>query len=142
MADTDQPKTDRPKQTYLIGRLTSDAKIIITKDGREVGKFAVAVNITNGTKDDPGETFFCDISLFDDKYIDEAFGAASEEGKRNGLILHQGDIMGVSGKMSFREYEGKQYAQMIANRVYGPLIPWERTPYQPREESAEFVAPF
>lgn len=125
----------RKKLTHLTGNLGQDPKVIETEkvDTGKIVKLNLGVPITNGSKDDPGDTFWCDISIFDSKMQERALAE-----------LHKGDKIAVIGYLGFREYEGKQYAQMTAQRM-SHLEFWEKVPYQPQERASspdDFQAPW
>lgn len=139
MSDEEQAEqTQAPakkKLTHLTGNLGADPKIIETEkvDTGIIVKLNLGVPITNGSKDDPGDTFWVDISIFD--------GKMQERAKAE---LHKGDKIAVVGYLGFREYESKQYAQMTAQRL-SHLEFWEKVPYVPRETASspdDWEAPF
>lgn len=125
----------RKKLTHLTGNLGADPKVITTDkvDTGKIVKLNLGVPVTNGSKDDPGDTFWVDVSIFD--------GKMQERGLAE---LHKGDKIAVVGYLGFREYEGKQYAQMTAQRI-SHLEFWEKVPYVPRETASspdDWEAPF
>lgn len=136
---------DRKKLTHLIGNLGKDLKIVksekmVSDENPEgkIGKLSLATSVTYGSKDDPGDTFWCDLTLFDPKYI-----ARAEEEK-----LKAGDKVAVSGYLSFRDgtgqYEGQKFAQLTVTMI-SLIDPWERTPYTPRSTASsedDWQAPF
>ncbi len=133
--ETTQAPRERKKLTHLTGNIGGEPKIIETEkvDTGIIVKLNLGVPITNGSKDDPGDTFWVDISIFD--------GKMQERAKAE---LHKGDKIAVQGYLSFREYEGKQYAQMTAQRM-SHMEFWEKSPYVPRESASgpeAFEAPF
>lgn len=143
MSDETQEPRKRNKQTHLSGNLGQDPKVFQTKTGGDLVKFSLAAPITFGTKDDPGDTFWVDVTIFDDKMKEQAYGPLNEEtGERTRAphALSKGDKVAVIGVLSFREVEGddgqkRQFAGIIANRLAGPFDWWERTPYTPRPSS-------
>lgn len=132
-AEAQQP--ERKKLTHLTGNLGADPKVIETEkvDSGKIIKLSLGVPVTNGSKDNPGDTFWVDISIFDSKMQERAQAE-----------LHKGDKIAVVGYLTFREYEGKQYAQMTAQRL-SHLEWWEKVPYVPRETASgpdAWEAPF
>ncbi len=132
---TQQQPRERKKLTHLSGNLGADPKIIESDkvDTGIIVKLNLGVPVTNGSKDDPGDTFWTDVSIFD--------GKMQERAKAE---LHKGDKIVVVGYLSFREYEGKQYAQMTAQRLSHVEF-WEKSPYVPRETASgpdSWTAPF
>jgi hypothetical protein len=130
-----QPQQERKKLTHLTGNLGADPKTIESEkvDTGKIIKLSLGVPVTNGSKDNPGDTFWTDISIFDSKMQERALAE-----------LHKGDKIAVVGYLNFREYEGKQYAQMIAQRL-SHLEWWEKVPYVPRETASSpdaWEAPF
>ena len=136
--DTVVESTEKParkKLTHLTGNLGANPKVIETDkvDTGKIVKLNLGTPITNGSKDDPGETFWVDVSVFDGKMQERALAE-----------LHTGDKIAVVGYLSFREYEGRQFAQMTAQRI-SHLEFWEKTPYVPRETASspdDWEAPF
>ena len=131
MSEDEQTQDNRPRMTHLSGNLGQDPKEIDTKKGTVV-KFSLATPITDGSKDNPGDTFWCDLSIFDEKMKERALAE-----------LHKGDKIVAVGELKTREYEGREFYQMIPRRI-SHVDWWEKEPYIPREqqESAEWVAPF
>jgi single-stranded DNA-binding protein len=129
------PKPARKKLTHLMGNLGQEPKIIDSEKvtSGEIVKLNLGVPMTNGNKDNPGDTFWCDITIFDGKM--QARAKAE---------LHTGDKIGVSGYLEWREVEGRKFAQMVAQRI-SHLEFWEKDPYTPRETASapeDWVAPF
>jgi single-stranded DNA-binding protein len=140
MSDEQTAAEPKKRLTHLTGNLGADPKTILS-DNVESGKIIklnLGVPVTNGSKDNPGETFWVDISIFDSKMQARALAE-----------LHKGDKIAVVGYLGQREWENKEgvtmkTAQMTAQRM-SHLEFWEKVPYVPRETASsaeDWVAPF
>ena len=134
--------TEKKRVAHFTGNLGNDPKIVDTKAG-EVVKFSLAVPVTDGSKEDPGDTLWVDLSIFDEKMQARAVGPVTNQETmardRSLGELHKGDKIAVVGVLESRDYEGKTFYQMIPRRI-SHVDWWEKVPYQPRE-SVEYVEP-
>jgi single-stranded DNA-binding protein len=106
--------------TYLVGRLGADPKLINGKFG-DFATFSVAHDVTFGSKDNPGETFWADANVSDPKMIERVM-----------TELHKGDLVCVAGPLTDRDVEGRKFYKVSAWRI--SHVEWfERTPYQERD---------
>jgi single-stranded DNA-binding protein len=140
-----QQEDTRPRLTHFTGNLGGDPKIIKSEKmstGRIV-KLNLAVPMTNGSKENPGLTFWVDVAIMDAKMQARALDE-QDDGKQGPNALKKGDKIAVVGVLEWRDYQDKKYAQTIANRL-SFVDWWEKEPYVPRAMSSEpsdFVAPW
>jgi len=96
-------------QVVLVGRLTSDPEIITTEHGKKMTTITLAVQRAYKNMDGLYETDFIRCILWN--------GVASNTHE----YCHQGDIVGVKGRLQTRSYEQqdekKFITEVIADKV-------------------------
>lgn len=133
---------EKPTLTHLIGNVGKGGPKEVTVNAGKanegvVVKFSHATPITNGNKENPGDTFWVDLSIFDEKQKAQAMSE-----------LKQGDTIAVTGVLKTREWEDNDGNKRIGYQMIPQRIShidwWEREPYVPKEvqESGEWKPPF